>query len=106
MNKIIVLKFGGSSVADNKKLEIVAKRITKIYDAGYKVVVVVSAQGKTTDKLIKEAKELSSNIPSRELDALLSSGEQVSIAKLSILLNYMGYSSISLSGWQARDIYR
>lgn len=106
MNKIVVLKFGGSSVADNKKLELVAKRITKICDNGYKVVVVVSAQGKTTDKLINEAKELSSNVPARELDALLSSGEQVSIAKLSILLNYMGYPAISLTGWQARNIYR
>lgn len=106
MNKIVVLKFGGSSVADNKKLELVAKRITKICDNGYKIVVVVSAQGKTTDKLINEAKELSNNIPARELDALLSSGEQVSIAKLSILLNYMGYPAISLTGWQARNIYR
>ena len=101
MDTIMVLKFGGSSVADNKKLELVAKRITKIYDKGNRVVVVLSAQGKTTDKLINEAKELSSNVPSRELDALLSCGEQMSTAKLSILLNYMGYPSISLTGWQA-----
>ena len=101
MNEIMVLKFGGSSVADNKKLELVAKKISKIYDKSNKVVVVLSAQGKTTDKLIKEAKELSNNIPNRELDALLSCGEQMSTAKLSILLNYMGYPSISLTGWQA-----
>ena len=101
MDTIMVLKFGGSSVADNKKLELVAKRIIKIYDKGNRVVVVLSAQGKTTDKLINEAKELSSNVPSRELDALLSCGEQMSTAKLSILLNYMGYPSISLTGWQA-----
>ena len=101
MDTIMVLKFGGSSVADNEKLELVAKKITKIYDKGNKVVVVLSAQGKTTDKLIKEAKELSNNIPNRELDALLSCGEQMSTAKLSILLNYMGYPSISLTGWQA-----
>ena len=88
-------------VADNRKLELVAKRITKIYDKGNRVVVVLSAQGKTTDKLINEAKELSNNVPSRELDALLSCGEQMSTAKLSILLNYMGYPSISLTGWQA-----
>lgn len=101
MDTIMVLKFGGSSVADNEKLELVAKRITKIYDKGNRVVVVLSAQGKTTDKLIKEAKELSNDIPNRELDALLSCGEQMSTAKLSILLNYMGYPSISLTGWQA-----
>ena len=97
----MVLKFGGSSVADNEKLQLVAKRITKIYDKGNRVVVVLSAQGKTTDKLIKEANELSSNVTSRELDALLSCGEQMSTSKLSILLNYMGYPSISLTGWQA-----
>ena len=101
MNNIIVLKFGGSSISDNKKLELVARRITKIYDSGKKVVVVLSAQGKTTDKLIREAKELSNNIPNRELDALLSCGEQMSTAKLSILLNFYGYPAISLTGWQA-----
>ena len=97
----IVLKFGGSSVADNGKLQLVAERITKLYDKGNQIVVILSAQGKTTDKLIKEAKELSSNINNRELDSLLSSGEQISIAKLGILLNSMGYRAISLTGWQA-----
>lgn len=101
MNNIIVLKFGGSSISDNKKLELVARRITKIYDSDKKVVVVLSAQGKTTDKLTREAKELSNNIPNRELDALLSCGEQMSTAKLSILLNFYGYPAISLTGWQA-----
>ena len=101
MNNIIVLKFGGSSISDNKKLELVARRITKIYDSDKKVVVVLSAQGKTTDKLIREAKELSNNITNRELDALLSCGEQMSTAKLSILLNFYGYPAISLTGWQA-----
>ena len=101
MNEIMVLKFGGSSVSDNEKLQLVAKRITKIYDKGKKVVVVLSAQGKTTDRLIKEANELSGNISDRELDALLSCGEQMSTAKLSILLNYLGYPAISLTGWQA-----
>ncbi len=101
MDTIMVLKFGGSSVADNEKLQLVAKKITKIYDKGNKVIVVLSAQGKTTDRLIKEAKELSNNIPNRELDVLLSCGEQMSTAKLSILLNYMGYPAVSLTGWQA-----
>ena len=96
-----VLKFGGSSVADNIKLNIVAKKIKKFYDENKKVVVVVSAQGKTTDSLIKEAMSLSSVPNERELDVLLSSGEQMSMAKLSILLNRIGIESISLTGWQA-----
>ena len=85
----IVLKFGGSSVADNEKLKVVAKKIIKLYEKENRIVVVVSAQGKTTDNLIKEAKTLSKELPSRELDSLLSSGEQISSAKLSILLNNM-----------------
>lgn len=98
----IVLKFGGSSVADNEKLKLVANKITNLYDKGHQIVVVLSAQGKTTDKLIQEAKELSYTFAiDRELDTLLSSGEQISIAKLAILLNSMGYKSISLTGWQA-----
>ena len=101
MDDIIVLKFGGSSVADNEKLKLVANKILEYYNTNKKIVVVLSAQGKTTDNLINQAKELSDNISKRELDTLLSTGEQLSIAKLSILLNSMGYNSISLTGWQA-----
>ncbi len=97
----IVLKFGGSSVADNEKLKIVAQKIIGLHDKGHQIVVVLSAQGKTTDKLIGEAKELSNKTEDREMDVLLSAGEQMSTAKLSILLNNMGYPSISLTGWQA-----
>ena len=97
----IVLKFGGSSVADNEKLKLVADKIIGLYEKNHNIVVVVSAQGKTTDKLISEAKELSEITEDREMDVLLSSGEQMSTAKLSILLNKMGYKSISLTGWQA-----
>lgn len=97
----IVLKFGGTSVADNEKLNIVANKITTLYDEGYDIVVVVSAQGKKTDSLLNEAYELSKNPKNRELDVLLSTGEQASISKLSILLNELGYKSISLTGWQA-----
>ena len=101
MDSIIVLKFGGSSVADNLKLNIVAKKIIESYDKNKKIVVVVSAQGKTTDKLTQEAKELS-NLPNdREMDVLLSTGEQISMSKLAILLNEMGYKAISLTGMQA-----
>lgn len=101
MSKIIVLKFGGSSLENDDKLKLVAKRIAKIYDKNKKVVVVLSAQGKTTDTLLKAATRLSKQISARELSSLLSTGEQVSISKLSILLNYMGYPAISLTGWQA-----
>lgn len=97
----IVLKFGGSSVADNEKLRLVANKVTTLVDEGYDVVVVVSAQGKKTDSLLNEAYELSQNPDSRELDVLLSTGEQVSISKLSILLNDLGYKATSLTGWQA-----
>lgn len=97
----IVLKFGGSSVADNEKLKMVAEKITGLYKKGHNIVVVVSAQGKTTDNLISEAKELSKDTEDREMDVLLSTGEQISTAKLSILLNQMGYQAISLTGWQA-----
>lgn len=97
----IVLKFGGSSLADNEKLKMVAEKIIGLYQKKHNIVVVVSAQGKTTDKLISEAKEISSLTQDREMDVLLSTGEQISTAKLSILLNQMGYRAISLTGWQA-----
>ena len=97
----VVLKFGGSSVADNIRLNLVAEKIIELYNQKNNVVVVVSAQGKTTDNLIKEANELSAIPNEREMDVLLSSGEQMSMAKLSILLNRLGYNTISLTGWQA-----
>lgn len=96
----IVLKFGGSSVADDERLKIVANKIIQLHEKD-NVVVVVSAQGKTTDHLLKEAHSLSLVPNDRELDVLLSSGEQMSISKLSILLNQLGYNAISLTGWQA-----
>ena len=93
----VVLKFGGSSVADNIKLNIVAEKIKEFYDENKRIVIVVSAQGKTTDELIKEAMSLSSVPNERELDVLLSSGEQMSMAKLAILLNRLGMRAISLT---------
>lgn len=97
----IVIKFGGSSVADNSKLQLVANKVIKLYDEDNNVVVVVSAQGKKTDGLIKEAEELALKPNKREYDALISVGEQISASKLAILLNYLGYQAISLTGWQA-----
>ena len=97
---IIVQKFGGSSVADTEKLFNICKHITKEFDDNNKVVVIVSAQGKTTDNLIKEAKEIDENIDKRELDVLVSVGEQITIAKLTMCLKKLGYNAISLTGWQ------
>lgn len=101
MSEIVVLKFGGSSLANNDKLALVARKITKIYEKNKKVVVVLSAQGKTTDNLLEEVKQISAKHYPREISSLLSTGEQISITKLSILLNYMGYPAVSLTGWQA-----
>lgn len=97
----IVIKFGGSSVADNEKLQTVADKIIKLYEEDNNVVVVVSAQGKMTDKLIKESEKLSLKPNPREMDTLLSVGEQITASKLAILLDYLGYEAISLTGWQA-----
>lgn len=97
----IVLKFGGSSVADNIRLNIVAEKIISLKKQVKNVVVVVSAQGKTTDRLLKEAQELSAVPQEREVDMLLSTGEQITAAKLSILLNRKGQNAVSLTGWQA-----
>ena len=99
---IIVQKFGGSSVADAAKVKNVAGRVTDAYRAGHSVVVVVSAQGDTTDDLIEKAKEINPNNPSRrEMDMLLASGEQISIALLAMAIEEMGYPVVSLTGWQA-----
>lgn len=104
----VVLKFGGSSVADNEKLNKVAERIIEFKNN--RIVVVVSAQGNMTNNLIKEAEELARVPKDREMDMLLSVGEQITASKLSILLNKKGYEAISLTGWQAgietNDIYQ
>lgn len=97
---IIVQKFGGSSVADKEKLQKVASKILSEVEKDNKVVVVVSAQGKTTDRLILEEKEITNNPNPREHDVLVSVGEQITIAKLAMLLQDMGHKAISLTGWQ------
>lgn len=98
---LIVQKFGGSSVADLTKVQRVAKRVTETYDAGNKVVVVVSAQGDTTDDLIAMAKQYNPNPSKREMDMLLSTGEIVSASLLAMTIGGMGYPVVSLSGQQA-----
>ena len=101
MEDIIVLKFGGSSVSNNENLKTVANKIIDFKNNNQNIVVILSAQGKTTDKLIHEAYELTEEVNKRELDALVSCGEQMSSAKLSILLNSLGFPAVSLTGWQA-----
>ena len=98
---IIVQKFGGSSVANAERIFRVAKRVGETYDAGNQVVVVVSAMGDTTDDLIALASQITSNPSAREMDMLLSTGEQQSISLLAMALMEMGYSVASLTGWQA-----
>lgn len=97
---LIVQKFGGSSVANLEKLEMVAEHIISEVKNGNKVVVVVSAQGKTTDRLISEEMEITKNPVKREHDVLVSTGEQITISKLAMLLNKLGYKAVSLTGWQ------
>jgi len=97
---IIVQKYGGSSVADKEKLELVAEHIISEVNNNNKLVVVVSAQGKTTDRLITEEKELVDIADKREHDVLVSTGEQITISKLAMLLISKGYKAVSLTGWQ------
>ncbi len=97
---LIVQKFGGSSVADAEKLFNVANRIIDTYKEGNQVVVVVSAQGDTTDDLIEKAQEINPNASKREMDMLLSTGEQITISLLAMAIEKLGYPVISLTGWQ------
>ncbi len=98
---LIVQKFGGSSVANAERVMNVAKIVTDTYAQGNDVVVVVSAQGDTTDDLIDKAKEINPGASKREMDMLLSAGEQISIALLAMAIEKLGYHVCSLLGWQA-----
>ena len=98
---LIVQKYGGSSLADAKKIHDVARRIARSRDEGNSVIVVVSAMGDTTDELIGLANQISERPDARELDVLLSTGELVSCTLMAMALRTMGYASVSLSGAQA-----
>ncbi len=98
---LIVQKFGGSSVADADKLRNVARIITETYRRGHSVVVVLSAQGDTTDDLIAKAAEINPKASRREMDMLLSTGEQISCALCAMAIQAMGYPVVSLTGAQA-----
>ncbi len=98
---LIVQKYGGTSVRDAERVMNVAMRVTDAYKEGNDVVVAVSAQGDTTDDLIEKAKEINPKASKREMDMLLSSGEQISIALLAMAIEKLGCPVISLTGWQA-----
>lgn len=98
---LIVMKFGGSSVGTPERMQRVAGRIIERRNEGHDIAVVVSAMGDTTDDLIDQSKALNPNPPAREMDMLLTVGEQISIALLSMTINAMGASAVSFTGWQA-----
>ena len=98
---LIVQKFGGSSVANAERLFNVANIVTKTYAKGNSVVVVVSAQGDTTDDLIAKAEEINPNASRREMDMLLTAGEQMSASLLAMAIEKLGFPVVSLLGWQA-----
>ena len=98
---LIVQKFGGTSVANKERLENVARIITDTYRQGHQVVAVLSAQGKTTDELIAKAMDINPKASKREMDMLLSTGEQISCSLCAMAIQAMGYPAVSLTGWQA-----
>lgn len=98
---LVVQKFGGSSVANAERVFNVAQIVTDTYKAGNDVVVVVSAQGDTTDDLIEKAKEINPSGSKREMDMLLAAGEQISISLLAMAIEKLGFPVVSLLGWQA-----
>ena len=98
---LIVQKYGGSSLADGEKILSAARRITRLAQQGVKVVVVVSAQGDTTDDLIEEAEAVNPRGSAREMDAYLAAGEQMSAGLMAMAIGTLGYPAVSLTGWQA-----
>ncbi len=98
---LVVMKFGGSSVADTDKLKLVAERLVAAHTAGTKVVAVLSAMGKTTDELIRLAHEVSATPHPREYDMLVSTGERISNALCAMAIHDLGYEAVSLTGSQA-----
>src|SRR5213592_4531940 len=97
----VVMKFGGTSVADADRIKRAAERIVAAREAGNRVVAVLSARGKTTDELITMAYEVSARPHPREMDMLLSTGERISCALASMVINDLGHEAVSLTGSQA-----
>ncbi|HKB34938.1 MAG TPA: aspartate kinase, partial [Gemmataceae bacterium] len=97
---LVVQKFGGSSVATAERIMAAARRAIRAHQAGNQVIVVVSARGDTTDELIELAHQLSENPPAREMDMLLATGEQISIALLAMAIHTLGQRAVSFTGAQ------
>ncbi|MBM3254544.1 MAG: aspartate kinase, partial [Candidatus Omnitrophica bacterium] len=100
MSKTIVQKYGGSSVADPERIMNVAKRVVSYKKKRYDLVVVVSALGDTTDELVELAHRITDDPPEREMDMLISTGEQVSVSLLAMAIDKLGYEAISFTGAQ------
>lgn len=98
---LIVLKFGGSSLADTQRICMAASRITDEMSRGNQVVAVVSAQGDTTDELLRKAEVVNPQASQREMDACLSAGEQMSASLMALAVEALGFPAVSLTGWQA-----
>ena len=109
LENIVIQKYGGTSVANAERIAAAARRITEVCKAGNKVVVVLSAQGSTTDRLLEKAREVNPHASKRELDMLLSTGEQQSVALMAIAIHKLGFSAISLNaaqvGIETTDLY-
>ena len=98
---LIVQKYGGTSLENDRLLLSAARRMTALARQGTKVVAVVSAQGKTTDEMIEKAVRVNRRGSAREMDAYLASGEQMSAALMAMSIGALGYAAVSLTGWQA-----
>src|SRR5205823_9411627 len=98
--RLVVQKFGGTSVADATRIMAAARRAIRAKQAGRQVIVVVSARGDTTDDLIAMARELTEQPPAREMDMLLSTGEQISIALMAMAIHELGGKAVSFTGAQ------
>src|ERR1700759_3118420 len=103
---IVVMKFGGTSVADAERIKRAAGRIVAAREEGKRVVAVLSARGKTTDELVAQAHEISDRPVAREMDMLLSTGERISCALCAVAIHEMGHEAISLTGSQAGVVNR
>lgn len=98
---LIVQKYGGTSLADTARIQAAARRVTRLAQQGTQVVVVVSAQGDTTDELIAKAADVNTRGSAREMDAYLAAGEQLSAGLMAMAIGALGYPAVSLTGWQA-----
>lgn len=98
---LIVQKYGGTSLADSDRILAAARRVTRLAQQGAQVVVVVSAQGDTTDELIRAAEDINPRGAAREMDAYMAAGEQLSAGLMAMAIGTLGYPAVSLTGWQA-----